>query len=94
MQYWNKSRRVVLPFGHGSTCFFTLLKKNPASQAVEFCGFIQNGFTTTPRCGLRGGTLADALHGLVIPGQQEGRYCVGQQDDKGLLKTSAKQSDG
>ena len=53
---------------------------------------MQNGFWPTPRGGLGGRTVTDALHGLVNGcGQQERRYFVGQQDDRGLLKTSANQ---
>ena len=82
-----------LPSGQGSSLFKLLLKKNPASQADEFWGFIQNGFPPLLCVGLDViilgvGVAAKALHGFAN-GQQTSTYFAGQQDAGKSSKTSA-----
>ena len=82
-----------LPSGQGSSLFKLLLKKNPASQADEFWGFIQNGFPLLLCVGLEViilgvGFAAVASHSFAN-GQQTSMYFVGQQDAGKSSKTSA-----
>ena len=81
-----------LPSGQGSSLFKLLLKKNPASQADEFWGFIQNGFPLLLCVGLEviilGVGVAVASHSFAN-GQQTSMYFVGQQDAGKSSKTSA-----
>ena len=82
-----------LPSGQGSNFIECLFKKNPAPQAEEFWGSIQNGFPPLVCVGLDVIILgvsaaAEALHGFAS-GQQTSTYFAGQQDLGKSSKTSA-----